>query len=75
MNKRQMIQQKIAEWQKQLKDLDSKEQQQAGAYIIGMFQKGAIKDSEINAAIAKILGEESSSNPVKTDNNVSTSVE
>lgn len=57
MNKRKSINQKIYDLQKQLKDLETMEQQKAGSYILGLYEKGEIKDESIRIALAKIVGD------------------
>lgn len=75
MSKLKILKDRIKAMQEQYDKAVLEQQQKVGAVALSFYEKGAIKDSELNAAIAKIIGEDSKSNPVKTDNNVSTSVE
>lgn len=60
MNKRKMINQKINELQKQLKDLELTEQQKVGAYFLGLYDKGELSESQ-NNAVAKLIGDATTS--------------
>ncbi len=75
MSKLKILKDRIKAMQEQYDKAVQEQQQKVGAIALSFYEKGAIKDSELNAAIAKIIGEDSKSNPVKTDNNISASVE
>lgn len=57
MNKRKILNQKINELQKQVKELEMQEQQKLGALVLKFYENNQIKDEDLRVAIAKILGE------------------
>lgn len=57
MNKRKILNQKINELQKQVKELEMQEQQKVGAIALKFYENNQIKDEDLRVAIAKILGE------------------
>lgn len=75
MNKLKILKDKIKAMQEQYEKAVLEQQQKIGAVALSFYEKGTIKDSELNAAIAKIIGEDSKGTMAKTDNNISASVE
>lgn len=69
-NKLKTLKDKIKALQEQYDKAALEQQQKIGAVTLSFYEKGAIKDSELNAAIAKIIGEDSKSNTAKSDHSV-----
>ena len=57
MNKRKLIKQKMDALQKQYDDLALEEQKKAGALVLGLYDKGELKDENLRQQIARLVGD------------------
>ena len=57
MNKRKLIKQKMDALQKQYDDLALEEQKKAGAMVLGLYDKGELKDEYLRQQIARLVGD------------------